>query len=264
MKKLLCVCLALAMLLSATAALAAPANRLEAIKAAGKLVVATSPDYAPYEFLDKDGNAVGCDMTLAQFIADKLGVALEVQKLDFDAVVAAVATGKVDLAISGMVPKEERKEAMDFSDIYFNDGSQVIVIRKADAETLKTLADFKGKAVAAQNGTLQQDLVTKQLPDASLELITKVPDAITMLMAGKVAGVALASVVADQTVANNPDLVICETAFEYTSLGVVAAVPKGEQALLDAVNAAVKEVLDGNLYLTWLDEAVQLSNSLNQ
>ena len=182
MKKLLCVCIALIFALSATAAMAESTDRLAKIKADGKLVVATSPDYAPYEFLDKDGNPVGCDMALAQYIADQLGVKLEIQPMDFDTVLAAISTGSVDLAIAGMVPKEERKEAMDFSDIYYNDGNQIILIRKDDAETIKTLADFKGKTVAAQNGTLQQTLVTEQLPDATMEPITKVPDAIMMLM----------------------------------------------------------------------------------
>lgn len=265
MKKLLIVCMALIMLFTVTGAMAsAPADRLAQIKAAGKLVVATSPDYAPYEFLDKDGNPVGADLSLAKYIADKLGVELAVESMDFDTVVAAIGTGKVDLAISGMVPKEERKEKMDFSDVYYNDGNQIILILKANADTLKTFADFKGKTVAAQNGTLQQSLVAEQLPDAVMEPITKIPDAVMMLMTKKVDGLALASVVADQYIANYPDLVKCETPFDYTSLGVAAAVVKGETSLLEAVNEAIKEVVDNGLYYQWMDEAIELNNSLNQ
>lgn len=264
MKKLVSICVALAMLVSASVAMAEGSDRLSQILADGKIVVATSPDYAPYEFLDTDGNPVGADMTLAQYIADQLGVELEVQSMDFDTVLAAISTGKVDLAIAGMVPKEERKETMDFSDVYYNDGNQVILIRAEDAETYKTLADFAGVKVAAQNGTLQQDLVTQQLPDATLEPIAKIPDAVMMLMSGKVAGVALASVVADQYIANYPELVKCETPFEYESLGTAIAVVKDEPELLDAVNAIVADVVESGVYYEWIDEAVQLNNSMNQ
>ena len=266
MKKLLCSVMALVMLFAFTTAVAekAPANRLEKILAEGKLTVATSPDYAPYEFLDKDGNPVGSDMTLAAYIAEKLGVELVIEAMDFDTALAAISTGKVDMAIAGLVPKEERKEMMDFTDLYYDDGNQVILILKENAESLKTLADFSGKTVAAQNGTLQKELVETQLPDAKLELITKIPDAIMMVMTKKVDGLALANVVASQYIANYPDLTVCETAFEYKSLGVVAAVVKGETELLEAVNAIVKEVVDEKLYFQWMDEAVQLSNSMNQ
>ncbi len=86
---------------------------------------------------------------------------------------------------------------MDFTDIYHDSGNQCIVILKSSADELKSLADFEGKTVAAQNGTLQQSLVTEQLPKTTLEPISKIPDTIMMVMTGKVAGVALASVVAD-------------------------------------------------------------------
>lgn len=263
MKKLISLCVALVMLVAASA-MAEDTGRLEKIMADGKLVVATSPDYAPYEFLDTEGNPVGADMALAQYIADQLGVELEIQSMDFDTVLAAVSTGKVDLAIAGMVPKDERKEVMDFSDIYYNDGNQIILIRAEDAETYKTLADFAGKKVAAQNGTLQQELVTEQLPDATFEPIAKIPDAVMMLMSGKVEGVALASVVANQYIANYPDLMICETPFEYEALGTAIAVVKGETALLEAVNGIVAEVVESGIYYQWIDEAVQLNNSMSE
>ncbi len=264
MKKIVSLCVALAMLVSASMALAEGTDRLSKIKADGKLVVATSPDYAPYEFLDTEGNAVGADMAFAQYIADALGVELEVQSMDFDTVLAAISTGKVDLAIAGMVPKEERKEVMDFSDVYYNDGNQIILIRSEDSETLKTLTDFAGKTVAAQNGTLQQDLVTQQLPDATMEPIAKIPDAVMMLMSGKVDGVALASVVANQYIANYPELVICETPFAYEALGTAVAVVKDEPELLEAVNAVVADVVESGIYYQWIDEAVQLNNSMGQ
>lgn len=265
MKKLLAVCMVLAMLFTVTGALAtAPANRLEKIKADGKLIVATSPDYAPYEFLDKDGNIVGADLELAKFIAAELGVELEMQAMDFDTVLASITTGKVDLALAGLTLTEERKESMDFTDSYYNDGSQVILILKENAEAFKTLADFKGKTVAGQNGTLQFQLATEQLLESKIEPIAKIPDAVLMLKTNKVDGVALADVVANQYIANDPDLVICETPFDHVAEGVVGAVVKGETELVDAVNAAINKVLDEGMYDKWINDANELNNTLTQ
>ena len=263
MKKMLAALLAALLLMSLSAAALAE-GRLEAIKATGKLVVATSPDYAPYEFPGPDGKPVGADMTFAQYIADKLGVELVVESFNFDGVLAAVAAGKIDLGIAGMDPTPDRLSSMDFTDIYYNETNQVILIHKDNAETIKTLADFAGKKVAAQNWTLQQTLVSEQLKDSQMELITQIPDGVMMLLSKKVDGIALASVVADQYVANYPDLVQCESKFDYVSSGIAAAVPKGEPELLAALNEIVKEVVEQNLFYKWMDEAVELNNSMTK
>ncbi len=264
MKKALTVALALMMLMSTAVAMAQTDDSLEKVKAAGKLVVVTSPDYAPYEFLDLEGKPVGADISLINYVAQQLGLTLQLEAMDFDTALAAIAAGTADLAVAGMVPKAERAEIMDFSDVYYNDGHQGIVILKEKAAELNTLASFAGKTVAAQNGTLQQTLVSEQLPGATMEPIAKIPDAIMMVMTGKVDGVALATVVADNYVANYPDLALSDSLFEYTSLGVVMAAPKGSGELIKAVNAIIADVQAQGLYLTWMQEAIELSNSLSQ
>ena len=263
MKKLLSLILAVIMMLSVTAAMAEPANRLEKIKADGKLLVATSPDYPPYEFLDLNGNPVGADIDFAKYIAEKLGVELVVQPMTFDAVLAAIGTGSSDLAIAGLTYDEQRTASMDFSDPYFNDGNQLIVIRKEDAETIKTLADFKGKTVAAQNASLQQTLVTDQLKESTLALITQIDEGILLLKSKQADGIALAAVVAEPLVANNPDLVICESPFDYAPAGALVAVVKGEDELLAAINEIIAEVTGENgLYVQWINEATALNAQL--
>jgi len=242
------------------------AGRLEAIKAAGVLKVVTSPDYPPYEFEDLSKNGqdkyVGADIELAKYIADKLGVELVVEAMAFDACMAAVSEGRVDLTICGMVPKEERKTTMDFTNVYYNDGNQVLVTLKDNAGQYQTLADFAGKKVAAQNGSLQFDLTTAQLPDSQCEIITAVPDGIMMLKTGKVDAIALASVSADNYVANYPELVICEPRFEYDSLGVVAGVPQNEPEFVAALNEIIDEVVESEIYYQWIEEASALSNQI--
>lgn len=241
-------------------------GRLKSIQESGVLKVATSPDYPPYEFEDitKSGQEkyVGADIELAKYIAEKLGVKLQIEAMAFDACMAAVTEGRVDITICGMVPKEERKLAMDFTDVYYNDGDQLVVILKEDADKYKTLADFGGKGIAAQNGSLQYDLVTKQIPDATCEQISAIPDGIMMLKTGKVAGIALASVAADNYVANYPELVVCEQKFDYTSLGVVAGVPKNEPEFLEKLNEIIKEVEESQIYYKWIEDASALSNQI--
>lgn len=262
MKKTLAI---LVLLVMAAGLLAAGAqNGLESVKASGKLVVATSPDYAPYEFPGPDGSIVGADMVLAQYIADKLGVELVIDSYDFDGVLAAVATGKVDLALAGIDPTPERAESMDFSDVYYNESNQVVVIHKDNAATLNTLAAFAGKKVAAQNGTVQETMVKDYLPDSQLEPVAKVPDGVMMLLSKNVDGMAMASVIADQYVANYPELVICEETFAFESLGIAVALTKGNSELLAAVNEAISEVVEQKLFYTWMDEAVILNNSMQQ
>ena len=97
---------------------AEPATLLEQIKAKGKVVVGTEAQYAPYEFKDLDANFAGCDMWLAQQIADSLGVELEVVDMAFDGIIPAVQSGQVDLGIAAFTNTPERAEEIDFSDLY--------------------------------------------------------------------------------------------------------------------------------------------------
>lgn len=257
--------LALVLVLSMSlSSLALAENSLEKVKSAGKIIIGTSPDYAPYEFPGPDGKPVGADMELAQHIADQLGVALVIEELDFDGVLAAIATGKIDLALAGIDPTEERKGSMDFSDVYYNESNQVLLIQKADLETYGSLAGLAGKTVAAQNGTVQETMVKEYLKDSKLELITKVPDGVMMLLSKKVDAMALPNVVAEQYVSNYPDLVIAPEKFPYNSIGIAAALTKDKPELLAAVNEIIKEVVEQQLFYGWMEEAVELNNSLNK
>ena len=112
MKKILAFALALAMILTCSLALA---DRLDDIKAAGKLTVATSPDWPPYEFIDDDGNIVGTDILMCQWMAEQLGVELEIQPMAFDACLAAVGQGDVDMMVAGLTYDEARLNRMELT-----------------------------------------------------------------------------------------------------------------------------------------------------
>ena len=113
-------------------------HSVEAIKAKGVLVVTTEAGYAPFEFLDENDNVVGLDASLAQALADDLGVELDIQNIAFDSVVAEVQAGNADMAIAGLTPNADRKKSVDMSDMYYAGGQCML-------ERLIALPDVLGK-----------------------------------------------------------------------------------------------------------------------
>ena len=244
-------------------------NKLETIKEKGVLVMATSPDFAPYEFQDVSSGEtkyLGAEIELGKYIAEQMGVELQLEAMDFSAVEAAISTGKVDIAISGFAKTPEREENMGLSNYYRAESSdgkdQGLLVLKEKADQYQTAEDFAGKKVAAQNGALQQNLVMEQLPDAQMEVITSINDGIMMLTTGKVDAVAVADAVGESYTENYPELAMADFYFEYESQGNVVAVIKGQDELLAEVNRIIDDVMEKGLYKQWWDEAVEQANAL--
>ena len=218
----------------------------------GKLTVATSPDFAPYEFyaIDDSGNAqlAGFDMALAQYIADYLGLELEVVPMDFDGVLAEVTAGNVDLGMAGLSPDPERMEAMDFSDIYYM-GGQSLVIHKDNKDKWSSLEELNDPSlsIGAQLASIQYDLAVENTPDADIVQLAKVTDVVSELLSGKLDAGYVETVVAESYAKNYPDLYI---AFDvpYEVEGSSVGVVKGNEALLNGVNDAIAAALaDGSM-----------------
>ena len=218
----------------------------------GKLTVATSPDFAPYEFyaIDENGNAnlAGFDMALAQYIADYLGLELEVVPMDFDGVLAEVTAGNVDLGMAGLSPDPERMEAMDFSDIYYM-GGQSLVVTQANKDKWASLEELNDPSVSigAQLASIQYDLAMENTPDADVVQLAKVTDVVSELLGGKLDAGYIETVVAESYAKNYPDLYI---AFDvpYEVEGSAIGVVKGNEALLAGVNEAIAAALaDGSM-----------------
>lgn len=235
-------------------------NRLEAVQREGKLVIGVSPDYAPFAFEVKetiDGvSCAGADIALGRYIAEKLGVEAEFCQMEFEDCLAAVAEGSVDLVLLGMLPEEIRGNMMDFTDIYYQPGDQVLLVKSSQGSRWKSLEDLEGKTVAAQYGSLQAQLVTEQLPESFMELTDDVAEEILMLRVGSVDGAAMERELAEDAVEEHDDLEIAPVRLSYEQPeGVVGGVVKGETELLEEVNAILAEVSEQHLYLNWLDEA---------
>lgn len=236
-------------------------DSLSAIKEKGKIVVATSPDYAPFEFqtlVDGKNQVVGADMDLAKAIADELGVKLEISTMSFDNVLTSLQTGKSDIAISGLAVTDERKKSFDFSDSYY-DTKISLLVRKADLDKYATLTSFDGVKVAAQKGSIPENMVKDQLPKANLISLTNMGEAINELKNGQVEAVNLDEPVALSYAAQNEDLAVAKVALKTTDGDANAvAMKKDSKELQEAVNKAIKKVRDANQYEEYLQNAAKL------
>lgn len=261
MKKLILGAVAFLSAMTLAACGSSSANSLESIKEKGKIVVATSPDYAPFEFqtlVDGKNKVVGADMDLAQAIADELGVELEISTMNFDNVLASLQTGKSDIAISGLAVTEDRKKSFDFSDSYY-DTKISLLVRKSDLDKYTSLDKFEGVKVAAQKGSIPETLVKEQLPKANLISLTNMGEAINELKSGQVEAVNLDEPVALSYAAQNDDLAIAQVSLKTTDGDANAvAVKKGNTELVEAINKAIKKVRDANQYETYLQNAAKL------
>lgn len=210
----------------------------------GVLTVATSPDFAPYEFyaLDEEGTPTlaGFDMDLAKYIADYLGLELEVIPMDFDGTIMELAAGKVDLGMAGYSPDPERADKMDFSTVYIT-GGQSFVCLQSNKDQFTSLEDTNKAdyTIGAQVGSIQAGLAKENSPDADIIELAKVTDIIAELLTGKMDGAYIETMVAEAYAKNYPDLCVVLDV-PYDAEGSVVGVNKGNTGLLEGVNAAIE------------------------
>ena len=237
---------------------------LEQIKAKGKLVVGTEAQYAPYEFKDLDANFVGCDMWLAQQIADSLGVELEIVDMSFAGIIPAVQSGQVDLGIAAFTNTPERAEEIDFSDLY-ETSAQLLIVKTGNADTYSTKEALAGQKVGAQKGTIQSQLIQSALPDSELFELEKYPALALEVQNGNIAGLVVDQAVGESLVANsNGELEVSNFEFsaEEASFGKSVVIAKGNEDLVAAVNEVINKVTSDGSYQAAYDEAVELAATL--
>ena len=245
MKKIVPILLALVMVLS----LAACGSTSSESKT---LVMATSADYPPYEFIilnDKNEQQyVGIDISVSEKIAADMGKELQVVNMDFDSLMAGLQKGDADIVLAAIEVTEERLEAADFSDPYYTDLPPMILVKADKAGEYTSIESFSGKSVGAQTGTTKADLVTSDMPGANLVGLTSVNDLVNQLVYDKVDAIVVDGAVAQQYAKSNSDLVVADVslgeAFPYC-----VAVQKGDpKGLLPSINATIaKLVADGKI-----------------
>lgn len=239
-------------------------SALAKIKKDGKFVIATSPDYPPFEFLVSDGGnskVVGADIDFAKKLADKMGVKLEIKTMDFDALILALQAGKVDAVITGMSPNEERKKAVDFSDIYFK-GENGVLVKSADVEKFKTEADLKKAKLGVQKGSTQETYVKDSLKLTNYKALAAIPDLVMDMKNGNIDAIVLNDKVAKLNSGKYDGVKVVE-GIKLSSDGeeeaMAVAVKKGDNKdLLKLINEEIKTLKDSGEYDKILAKAVDM------
>lgn len=221
-------------------------NVLNTIKSNKKLVLGTSADFPPFEWhMIKDGKdtIVGFDISIAQEIAKDLGVDLVVEDMNFDSLIAAVQTGKVDIVMAGMNPTPERQKEVDFSQVYYNTGIGVL-LSKENASKYTSVDQLSTLNIGAQKGSLSESLVKETLPNAKLTAMPKNDALVLALKTGRVDAVAIDKVVGENFAKVNKEVVMSSTVkFDQADDGLAIAVAKNNPDLVEIINKTLKRLI---------------------
>ena len=217
----------------------------------GILTMGTNAAFPPYEFYDGD-DIVGIDAEIAGLLAEKLGLTLEIMDMDFSTIVTSEQTRGVDIGLAGMTVTEERLENVNFTDSYAT-GVQVIIV-KEDSE-IASADDLEGKLIGVQEGTTGYEYCSEDYGEENVLAYTNGATAVQNLVQGAVDCVVIDEQPALSFVEANEGLKILDT--EYVIEDYAAAVSKENTALLDALNAALKELQEDGSIQEILDKYIK-------
>lgn len=226
MKKCFVLLISLALLV----AIGAGCSKSQAV-----LKVGTDAAYAPFEFIDKDGNFAGFDVELMQLIADELGMKLEMQNVGWDGIIPGLMNGNYDCLISAMTITEERLKQIDFTQPYFATRQAIVI--KEDNTTINGAEDLAGKTIAVLNGTTG-DLYASTIKDVKMKRFDNNPLAVQDLINNNSDAVVMDDLVAYDTIKNISGLKVIEidgADSEYYGIGI----KKGNDGLLEKINNAI-------------------------
>ena len=227
---------------SEAASTSATAGELTTVEA-GKLTMATNATFPPYEMTTDAGEFEGIDIEAAQAIADKLGLELQIDDMDFDAALLSVQQGKADITMAGITVTDERKAVMAFSDSYATGIQSIIVPESSD---IASPDDLAGKKIGTQRGTTGYIYCTDDFGEDAVVAYDSGLTAVQALNNGQVDAVVIDNAPAKEYVAANPGLKVLETSYAEEDYAI--GMNKDNTALVEAVNAALEELkADGTL-----------------
>lgn len=204
------------------------------------LIMATSADYRPYEYIDPNSGSreiIGFDVDIANYITEELGYELEIQNVNFNGLIPALQSKRADFVMAGMTPTEDRRQNVDFSDIYY-DAKNTIVTTKGSG--LTTIESLNGKVVGVQLGSIQQGVAQDEIEGATVKTLPRINDLIQELKTGRVDALIIEDTVAEGYIENNPDLEFHGIETESVS-GSAIAFPKGSE-LTEEFNTVLQEM----------------------
>ena len=258
-KVLVALLLAVALVFSVAAVAGCkPKNALQAILKAKKIIVGTSADYPPFEFVDEaTGNYTGFDVELMEMVAEKLGVTVEWKDMTFDIVLNSLQSGQINAAIAAMSINPERQEQALFSNPYWESPNAVLVKLGSTVTVTDPLADFPALLIGVQSGTIHEKYVKTQLIDAglmeaaNLSSYPRADQAILDLVAGRLDAVYMDAAAAQAFTVSHP--VVIAMVHEVDS-GMGIAVMLGEQELIDRINEILAQLMEDGSIETLADK----------
>ncbi|MSU00413.1 transporter substrate-binding domain-containing protein [Tissierella pigra] len=234
---------------------------LDSIIQKKKIVLGTSADYPPFEFhtmIDGKDTIVGLDIEIAKYIADELGVELEIKDMEFDKLLGGLATGMLDIVIAGMTPEDGREA--NFTDIYYEADLSVLV-SKNNPSGIATIDDLIGKSIGVQIGTTQENIVQTTIKDAEVKSLSTNPDIVMNLKTQKIDCAVMETIVAESFAKANDDLMVVENlTIDSGAGGVAIAIQKGNDELTKKLNEIIAKLKSEGLIDKWLIEADKLSS----
>ena len=263
MKKIVAMILVLIM---ASCMIACGAEEAAPAAESNVLVLGTSADYAPFEFMypDESGEMVygGIDVSVAEYIAEFTGKELKVENMGFDYLLASLQKGDFDIVIAAMEETEERLNSADFSDPYYTDYPPMVLVKADKAGEYTSLESFSGKSVGAQTATTKEAIVTDDMDGANLVSLQLVTDLVNQLVNDKVDAIVLDGAVALQYANSNDDLSVADVdlgeAYPYR-VAVAKGDPKG---LLPGINEAIADMLANDKVTEYIELADSLGDVL--
>lgn len=216
----------------------------------GVLTMATNAYFPPYEYYEGE-KVVGIDADIAKAVADKLGLELKIEDMEFDSIITAVQTGKADMGLAGMTVDEKRKKSVNFSDSYAT-GIQVVIV--TEDSDIASVDDLAGKKIGVQLSTTGDMYASEDYGEEFVEQYNKGADAVMALQQGKVDAVIIDNEPAKSFVAVNEGLKILDT--EYVTEDYAACINKENTALLEAVNGALAELKEEGKLQEILDKYI--------
>lgn len=218
------------------------------------LIMGTSADFPPFESRDNEGNFVGFDIDLANYIAKELGYELEIKDMGFDGLIGALQTDRVDFVASGMSATDKRKESVDFSNEYHRSGEMIVTLKDSE---INNMEDLNGKKIGVQLGTIQEEGVKKlsETMDLEMKTLDKVPSLIQELKSGRIDAVYLDKTVGEGYI-KELDLAGFDDESEGTP-GMAIAFPKDSE-LVEEFNKVIEKMKENGelekLEEKWLSE----------
>lgn len=222
----------------------------------GKLTIGTSADYPPFEFhteIDGKDTIIGFDISIAQAIADMIGVELDITDMSFDNLLMSLSKGDFNMVIASMGVSEERQKAVDFTNSYYIP-KELIVVRTEDADQYTVPESLAGKTVAAQKGTVLVNNAIKYAGEENVVQLVKVQDEMAELMAGKVDAVLCDDAVAAGYAAVYDELAVVDIGLENGAMPTAIAIQKGDAGMVELVNY-ILSTFDQSTLDSWLGEA---------